>query len=107
QGLLFVWLDRGALIEPLDPSGTSARLQRQRILMENALRPYGYSVQYGRSSRGFPLDMIPAVIEQRSVGLRLVFTLLTIPTLALSFLLVRVGFDVGFAPRRRELAILR
>lgn len=104
---LYIWLDRGALFNPYDLTGSSARLQREIVLMENALQPWRFYVYYAGSSRGPSLDGIPAAIDSRTLGLRLFFTVFTIPTLALAGLLARVGFDIGVTGRRRELAVLR
>lgn len=107
QGVLLAWLDRGPLIDPYDPAGSAPRLERQKFLMENAVRQYQYFVEYGRSSRGMSLAYIPVLIEAQTFFVRLAFTGLALPTFVLAFLLTRVGFDVGLATRRRELAVLR
>ncbi len=107
SGQVLTWLNRDALLDPFDLSGSSARLRRQALLMNNAVLPHGFSVYYAPSSRGPGLDRIPEQLESGTQFLRWFFTLFTIPTLALAALLVRVGFEIGFTGRRRELAVLR
>ena len=107
HGFLEAWLDRDALIDPFDLGGSRTRLERQRVLMENALEPHAYFAAFVRSPRGPSLDEIPNAIEAGALGLRLLFLAFAIPTLVIAALLARVGFDVGLATRRRELAVLR
>ena len=103
---LFVWLDREALFNPYDLSGSGARLNRQAFLMQNALRPYNFFIQYTPSIRGPSLDRIPQLIDDRTIFLRFAFTIFTLPTFTLAGLLARVGFEIGITGRRRELAVL-
>jgi hypothetical protein len=101
-GQLFVWFDRGALIDPYDPDGSSARLVRERTLLETALAPHQfYVLPFGGLERG--VQNLAAHVR----FLRIWFLPFTIPTIAMAILLSRVGFDIGLAGRRRELAVLR
>lgn len=104
---LFVWLDRGVLLDPYDAPGSSFRLQRQQLLMGNALLPHGFFAFYPSSSRGASLADLPNLIESRTFFLRLFFFVFAIPMIALAALLAKVGFDIGLAGRRRELAVLK
>ncbi len=103
----YIWLDRDALLDPYDLSGSSARLQREFVLLQNAAYRDGFYVHYAGSSRGPGLDGIPGAIDSRTFFLRILYTAFTVPTLALAGLLARVGFEIGVTGRRRELAVLR
>ena len=107
SGNLFAWLDRAALLNAFDASGSSERLRRELVLAQNALLPLGYDPMYARSARGLSLLEIPAQIDTATFALRILFMGLAIPTLAIAALLAKVGYEVGLSSRRRELAVLR
>ena len=105
-GVLFAWLDRDALLNPFDPAGSQRRLNRALALAEEALLPLEYYPNFV-SPQGVPLPEIPSMIDTATFALRLLFMGLAIPTLAIAALLAKVGYEVGLASRRRELAVLR
>ena len=107
QGFVLVWLDRDALIDPFDPAGTTARLTRVETLAGIALGPLGYSFSGFGSEGGWGFIGIIGQVDRATLWFRLVFLALAVPALAMAALLAKVGFDVGLARRRRELAILR
>ncbi|TLZ49936.1 MAG: ABC transporter permease, partial [Methanobacteriota archaeon] len=107
NGVIEIWLDREALLNPFDLDGSRGRLARETVLLDNALAPHGYSLGYAGSWRGIPLREIPNAIGGATFGLRIFYFVFAIPTLAIAAMLVRVGFDVGLTTRRRELAVLR
>ena len=102
SGQLFLWFDRGPLVNPYDPEGSAARLVRERTLLEAALTPYQF---YLLPSGGLETAVQNLAAHVRF--LRIWFLPFTIPTTAIAILLGRVGFDLGLTGRRRELAVLR
>ncbi len=106
-GNLYIWVDRDALLDPFDLGGSAARLERQSILMDNALAPHGYTALWMSSTRGPTLPEIVSTIGLAMTVLRLLFVAFAIPTLAIAGLLTKASFEVGLAGRRRELAVLR
>src|SRR5439155_772303 len=102
SGQLFLWFDRGALVNPYDPEGSTVRLVRERTLLEAALTPYQF---YLRPSGGLETAVQNLAAHVRF--LRIWFLPFTIPTTAIAILLGRVGFDLCLTGRRRELAVLR
>ena len=105
-GRLLIWLDREALLDPFDVAESERRLRRQLSRMEEALLPFEFVPSYGLS-RGLTLLEIPATIGNATFPLRVLFLGLAVPTLLIAALLAKVGFEVGLASRRRELAVLR
>ncbi|TLZ75675.1 MAG: ABC transporter permease [Methanobacteriota archaeon] len=101
---VWVWLDRAALVNPYDPDGTNSRLQREHALLETALSPFNFYLGGGGVTM---LEGAVRDLANHARFLRLWFLPFTIPTIALSVLLSRVGFDIGLSGRRRELAVLR
>src|SRR5438093_774628 len=102
SGQLFLWFDRGALVNPYDPEGSAARLVRERTLLEAALTPYQFYL--------LPFGGLETAVQNLAAHvrfLRIWFLPFTIPTTAIAILLGRVGFDLGLTGRRRELAVLR
>jgi len=107
SGTIYVWIDREAVLDAFDTAGSTARLRRLENLAGANLGPYGYYFQWARPSGVPSLGELPAWIEGGTLILRLFFLAFAIPTLAMSYLLAKVGFDIGLARRRRELAVLR
>lgn len=103
---VLIWLDRGALIDPFDLSGSYERLQRQRILLENAALPHGFIISEVHT-QGTSLFELPRTVDSRTFFLRLFFIAFAVPMIVLAVLLTKVGFEIGLAGRRRELAVLR
>ena len=103
----YVWLDRGALLNPFDAPKSTERLRGQLTLMQDAVTDYGFSVWYAYSSRGGNLLDMMSSLDSGTLILRLFFAAFAIPTILIAWLLGRVGFDIGAPARRREFGVLR
>ncbi len=106
-GVLEIWFDREALLNPFDLGNSRARIERELLLVQNALFPYGFALNLIPSARGPTLAGIPETVEGATFPLRVLFLVFAIPAFAIAALLARVGFDIGVSTRRRELAVLR
>lgn len=105
---VFIWADRGALIDAYDPDGTAEHVLHLQREIISALSNWGFRVFEGRTSdTQTPLSQIVGLVNDSMGFQRALLALFSLPTMLLAFLFTRVSFESGLAKRRREVGVLR
>ncbi|TLZ83670.1 MAG: FtsX-like permease family protein [Methanobacteriota archaeon] len=105
---IFVWADRGQLINPYDAAETQARVLHVEREVTAGLADRGFSVAEGSSPEtGLRISDVVRVVDDSMVFQRGVLLLLSLPAIGLALVFTRMSFESGLAKRRHEIGTLR
>ncbi len=105
---IFVWADRGQLINPYDAAATQARVLHIEREVTAGLADRGFSVAEGSSpDTGLRLSDLVGVVNDSMAFQRGILLLFSLPAAGLAFVFTRMSFESGLAKRRNEIGMLR
>lgn len=100
--LVYIWIDRGKVIDPYDIDASKRNLERIRRHLELAGSPYGVDLFEETPLMGVLDGLVWIILAQR-----VLFLAFSIPVVGLALYLGYIGADLSMGERRRELGILK